>query len=78
MSIGWMRSSPALMVVLLAVPVFAQPQGGGGGGCPMCSMGGGSMWVGMALAGLLIVAAIVTLIALATFLFRRSSRQRPA
>lgn len=44
-------------------------------GCPM--MGGGGMWIGMVLFGLLIVAAIVALVALTIFLIRRSGPRGP-
>ena len=62
--------SPLAVAIAFSEGALAQPQQGMCPGCP--GMGGGGMWIGMVLFGLLVVAVIAALVALTIFLIKRS------
>jgi hypothetical protein len=68
----WIFPVTVLGVLLAPLPVLAQMMGGQ---CENCPMGAG-MWLAAILGGLLVVAAIGVLAALAVFLIRRSRPPR--
>lgn len=61
---------PVLLTLLYSIPGYAQMRDMMSGNCPMCdSMGG----FGMVLMGVIMIAGVVGLIALAVFLIKRIS-----